>query len=70
MPFTDDIETGIVEALKDNHPLVYGRLCQHSKIPKERDAVFREFEHEQNNEILISTYANQGFDGKMVDFTD
>ncbi len=69
LPFTDDIENGIVEALKDNHPLVYARLRQHSKIPKERDAVFREFESEQNNEILISTYANQGFDGKMVDFT-
>ena len=69
LPFTDDIENGIVEALKDNHPLVYARLRQHSKIPKERDAVFREFEEEQNNEILISTYANQGFDGKMVDFT-
>ena len=69
LPFTDDIENGIVEALKDNHPLVYARLRQHSKIPKERDAVFREFEDEQNNEILISTYANQGFDGKMVGFT-
>jgi Rad3-related DNA helicase len=69
LPYTDDIETGIVEALKENHPLVYARLRQHSKIPKERDAVFREFEDEQNNEILISTYANQGFDGKMVDFT-
>jgi ATP-dependent DNA helicase DinG len=69
LPFTNDIEDGIVEALKDNHPLVYARLRQHSKIPKERDAVFREFEDEQNNEILISTYANQGFDGKMVDFT-
>ena len=69
LPFTNDIEDGIVEALKDNHPLVYARLRQHSKIPKERDAVFREFEEEQNNEILISTYANQGFDGKMVDFT-
>ena len=69
LPFTDDIENGIVEALKDNHPLVYARLRQHSKMPKERDAVFREFEDEQNNEILISTYANQGFDGKMVDFT-
>ena len=69
LPFTNDIEDGIVEALKDNHPLVYARLRQHSKIPKERDAVFREFEDEQNKEILISTYANQGFDGKMVDFT-
>ena len=68
LPFTNDIEDGIVEALKENHPLVYARLRQHSKIPKERDAVFREFE-EENNEILISTYANQGFDGKMVDFT-
>ena len=69
LPFTNDIEDGIVEALKDNHPLVYARLRQHSKLPKERDAVFREFEDEQNNEILISTYANQGFDGKMVGFT-
>jgi Rad3-related DNA helicase len=69
LPYTDDIENGIVEAIKDNHPLVYARLRQHSKIPKERDGVFREFEEEQNNEILISTYANQGFDGKMVDFT-
>ena len=69
LPYTDDIEKGIVEALKDNYPLVYARLRQHSKIPKERDGVFREFEDEQNNEILISTYANQGFDGKMVDFS-
>ena len=69
LPFTDQIEEGIVEGLRINEPLVYGRLRQHSKVPKERDAVFREFETEKNNEILVSTYANQGFDGKMVDFT-
>ena len=69
LPFTDDIEENIVETLLDKYPLVHGRLRQHNKNPRERDAVFREFETENNNEILISTYANQGFDGKMVDFT-
>lgn len=68
LPYTDEIEAGITEALKENHPLVYARLRQHNKNPKERDAVFKEFESEKNNEILISTYANQGFDGKMVAF--
>ena len=69
LPYTDDIEEGVVEALLDKYPLVHGRIRQHNKNPKERDAVFREFETENSNEILISTYANQGFDGKMVDFT-
>jgi ATP-dependent DNA helicase DinG len=69
LPYTDSIEAGVVEALKDHYPLVYARLRQHTKDPREREAVFREFEQEKNNEILISTYANQGFDGKMVGFT-
>jgi len=69
LPFTDEIEAGIVESLQQHHPLVYARIRQHSKDPKERDSVFKDFEEEKNNEILISTYANQGFDGKMVDFT-
>lgn len=69
LPYTDEIEEGVVEALLDKYPLVHGRIRQHNKNPKERDAVFREFETDNSNEILISTYANQGFDGKMVDFT-
>jgi len=69
LPYTDQIEDGIVEALSQHQPLVHGRVRQHSKVPRERDAVFREFETEPSNEILVSTYANQGFDGKMVDFT-
>ena len=69
LPFTDTIEKGVVEALQNNHPLVYARIRQHNKNPRERDAVFREFEAEKNNDILISTYANQGFDGKMIAFT-
>jgi len=69
LPFTDTIEKGVVEALQCNHPLVYARIRQHNKNPRERDAVFREFEAEKNNDILISTYANQGFDGKMIAFT-
>ena len=69
LPYTDDIESGVIEALLDKYPLVHGRIRQHNKNPKERDEVFREFETENNNDMLISTYANQGFDGKMVDFT-
>tara|TARA_R110000824_G_scaffold77072_1_gene195039 strand:- start:3607 stop:5874 length:2268 start_codon:yes stop_codon:yes gene_type:complete len=69
LPFTDAIEAGVVESLALHHPLVHARLRQHSKMPKERNIVFKEFETEKSNEILISTYANQGFDGKMIDFT-
>lgn len=69
LPYTDSIEAGVVEALKTNHPLVHARIRQHTKDSRERESVFREFEQEKNNEILISTYANQGFDGKMVGFT-
>jgi ATP-dependent DNA helicase DinG len=69
LPFTDSIEAGVVEALQQHHPLVHARIRQHTKDPRERDSVFKEFEQEKNNEILISTYANQGFDGKMVGFT-
>jgi Rad3-related DNA helicase len=69
LPFTDAIEAGVIEAIQQHHPIVHARIRQHSKDPRERDAVFKEFEEEKNNEILISTYANQGFDGKMVGFT-
>tara|TARA_R110002012_G_scaffold315755_1_gene530008 strand:- start:4137 stop:6404 length:2268 start_codon:yes stop_codon:yes gene_type:complete len=69
LPFTDSIEAGLVESLALHHPLIHARIRQHSKNPKERNIVFKEFETEKSNEILISTYANQGFDGKMIDFT-
>ena len=69
LPFTDENEKEIVESLSIHHPLVHARLRQHSKNARERDLVFKEFENDKSNEILFSTYANQGFDGKMVSFT-
>ena len=41
---------------------------RHGKDAKERKAVFEDFNVSHNNKVLMSTYANQGYDGKSVDF--
>lgn len=68
LPYTNALENQIVDYLESNHPLVAARLVQHTKDGTERAATFKHFNESEGNEILISTYANQGYDGKTVDF--
>lgn len=68
LPFTNDLEENLITALHELSPTVASRLIRHSKNSKERNQVFADFNNSPNNEILISTYANQGYDGKTVRF--
>jgi len=68
LPYTDGIESAVVDILSDNHPTIAARLVQHTKNPKEREGVLEDFKGESGNGILISTYANQGYDNKDIKF--
>ena len=68
LPYTKEITKDVIEAINKYHPFVGGRLKSHTDNPQERDDCFENFDNSNSNDILISTYANQGYDGKDVDF--
>tara|TARA_B100001287_G_C22686550_1_gene534160 strand:+ start:16347 stop:18482 length:2136 start_codon:yes stop_codon:yes gene_type:complete len=68
LPYTNVLENQLVDMLKEHHPLVAARIIQHTKDSHERESTFKHFNDSKGNEILISTYANQGYDGKTVGF--
>ena len=68
LPYTNILENQLVDMLKEHHPLVAARIIQHTKDSHERESTFKHFNDSKGNEILISTYANQGYDGKTVGF--
>ena len=68
LPYTDELEKNIVEAVGRIDRNVADRLVTHSKNPNERDQVFENFTKSSGNGILVSTYANQGYDGGSVGF--
>jgi len=68
LPYTDGIESAIVDILSDNHPEIASRLIQHTKNPSERESVLEDFKGAEGNGILISTYANQGYDNEDIRF--
>ena len=68
LPYTDGIESAVVDILSDNHPEIAARLVQHTKNPQEREDVLEDFKGDDGNGILISTYANQGYDNKDIKF--
>ena len=68
LPYTDGIESAVVDILSDNHPEIAARLVQHTKNPQEREDVLEGFKGDDGNGILISTYANQGYDNKDIKF--
>ena len=68
LPYTKEITKDVIEAINKYHPFVGGRLKSHTDNPQERDECFENFDNSNSNDILISTYANQGYDGKDVDF--
>jgi len=68
LPYTDSIETSMADLLADNHPEIAARLIQHSKNPAEREGVLKDFQGSEGNGILMSTYANQGYDNRDIRF--
>lgn len=68
LPYTDNLEKEIFETIEYLSPSLASRIMRHGKDAKERKAVFEDFNATQSNKVLISTYANQGYDGKSVDF--
>ena len=68
LPYTDSLEKQLVEAIAYISPEAEQRLVQHNKNAKSRNQVFTDFDNSETNNVLVSTYANQGYDGKSVDF--
>jgi Rad3-related DNA helicase len=68
LPYTNILENQLVDMINESHPLVAARIIQHTKDSHERESTFKHFNNSKGNEILISTYANQGYDGKTVGF--
>jgi Rad3-related DNA helicase len=68
LPYTDEIEKNLVAAIEHLDRGVADRLVQHGKGARERDSVFDNFDKSDGNQILLSTYANQGYDGGSVGF--
>ena len=68
LPYTDEIEKNLVVAIEQLDRSVADRLVQHTKGAKERESVFNSFDKSGGNQILLSTYANQGYDGGSVGF--
>ena len=68
LPYSKEIKNDLIQAINKYHPFVGGRLKTHTDDPQEREECFNTFTNSTSNDILISTYANQGYDGKDVDF--
>lgn len=68
LPYTDTIESLLVNSLMDNHPEMATRIVQHTKDPKEREGVLSDFTKPSGNGVLVSTYANQGYDNENIHF--
>ena len=68
LPYTVGIESTVVDVLSEHHPEVAARLIQHTKNPSEREGVLKDFKESEGDGILISTYANQGYDNEDIRF--
>lgn len=68
LPYTDTIESLLVNSLTERHPELATRLVQHTKNPSEREEVLSNFNRKSGKGILVSTYANQGYDNEHIKF--
>tara|TARA_B100001778_G_scaffold334927_1_gene349161 strand:- start:5229 stop:7358 length:2130 start_codon:yes stop_codon:yes gene_type:complete len=68
LPYTDTIESLLSNALTERHPEIATRLLQHTKNPQEREEILSDFTKKSGNGILMSTYANQGYDNQNIHF--
>ena len=68
LPYTKANQEEIIDAINTHFPIVARRIRTHSDEPKQREEDFKSFNSMDSDDILISTYANQGYDGKDVSF--
>ena len=67
LPYTDKIENKMAELIKEISPQQAKRLIQHDKSAHGRDAAIDEWKSSSGG-VIMSTYLNQGFDGKEAGF--
>jgi len=67
LPYTDKIENKMAELIKEISPMQAKRLIQHDKSAHGRDAAIDEWKSSSGG-VILSTYLNQGFDGKEAGF--
>ena len=68
LPYTKSNQQAILDAMNQHFPMVARRLRTHSDDSEEREQDFKSFDLSDSDDIMISTYANQGYDGKDVGF--
>ncbi len=67
LPYTDKIEKKLSELITELDRQQSKRLIQHDKSAHGRDAAIDEWKSSQGG-VIMSTYLNQGFDGKEANF--
>lgn len=67
LPYTDKIERKLSQLIQDLSPKQYKRLIQHDKSAHGRDAALDDWKSSKGG-VIMSTYLNQGFDGKEAAF--
>ncbi len=68
LPYTNEIEEKLYDEIKRLDPDAHDRLMTHSKEATDREEVLAEFEICPDPAVLLSTYVNQGYDGKHCGF--
>jgi Rad3-related DNA helicase len=68
LPYTNEIEERLFEEIKRLDPDAHSRLMTHTKDATDREEVLAEFEVCPDPAVLLSTYVNQGYDGKHCGF--
>ena len=68
LPYTKSNQQSILDAMNQHFPMVARRLRTHSDDSDEREQDFQSFDASKSDDIMVSTYANQGYDGRDVGF--
>mgnify|MGYP003146541050 CR=1 FL=1 len=68
LPYTKSNQELLIDSLNKHFPMVARRLRTHSDESKQREEDFKSFDLLNSDDVMISTYANQGYDGKDVAF--
>ena len=68
LPYTNEIESRLLEEIERLDKDAFQRILTHGKDAGEREEVLEEFEISPTPDVLMSTYTNQGYDGKHCGF--
>ena len=68
LPYTNEIESRLLEEIERLDSKAYQRILTHGKDASEREEVLEEVEVTPTPDVLMSTYTNQGYDGKHCGF--